>query len=63
MEQAILTALRSALQERGLTIADVARLTGINRANLSLMLSGHKSPTLRTLCRVCAALELKIIVQ
>lgn len=65
MESIILTALRSAIQERGLTIADVAKAAKVNRTTLSLMLSGVKSPTLRTLCRVCGVLkiELKIINQ
>ena len=62
MEQAILTALRSAIQERGQTIADVAKAAKVNRTTLSLMLSGVKSPTLRTLCRVCGVLQITIII-
>ena len=63
MEQAILTALRSAIQERGQTIADVAKAAKVNRTTLSLMLSGVKSPTLRTLCRVCGVLKIKIKIE
>lgn len=65
MEVSILTAIRSAIQERGQTIADVAKAAKVNRTTLSLMLSGVKSPTLRTLCRVCGVLgiELKIVNQ
>jgi len=62
MEQSILTALCSAIKERGLTIADVAKAAKVNRTTLSLMLSGVKSPTLRTLCRVCGVLKIKIII-
>ena len=62
MEQAILTALRSTIQERGLTIAAVAKAAMVNRTTLSLMLSDVKSPTLRTLCRVCGVLKIKIVI-
>ena len=63
MEQSILTALRSAIQKRGLTIADVAKAAKVNRTTLSLMLSGVKSPTLRTLCRVCWVLQITIKIE
>jgi transcriptional regulator with XRE-family HTH domain len=62
MENQILTALRSAIQERGVTIADVAKAAKVNRTTLSLMLSGVKSPTLRTLCRVCGVLGVQIAI-
>lgn len=63
MEQTILTALRSALLERGVTIKQIAEQTGIARETLSKMLHGHKSPTLRTLCRVCGVLEITIKIK
>ena len=62
MEATILTTLRSAIQERGQTIADVAKAAQVNRTTLSLMLSGVKSPTLRTLCRVCGVLKVEIVI-
>ncbi len=62
MEQSILTALRSAIQERGLTIADVAKAAGIHRANLSQILRGKIHPTLPTLCRVCGVLQIEIVI-
>lgn len=63
MEQTIIATLRSAIQERGLTIADVAKAAKVNRTTLSLMLSGVKSPTLRTLCRVCGVLQITIKIE
>ena len=62
VESEILTALRTAIQERGLTIAAVAMAAGIHRANLSQILRGKIHPTLPTLCRVCGVLRIEIII-
>ena len=50
-------ALRKAREEAGLTLADVAERTGIDKAALSRIETGqHLNPTVSTLCRYAHAL-------
>ena len=50
-------ALKQAREEKGLSLADVAELTGIDKAALSRIETGqHMNPTVSTLCRYAHAL-------
>ena len=52
--------LRTIRQERGLTVQAVADRCGIERSNLSRLEAGKTNMTLRTLCLLCAVLEVHI---
>jgi len=52
--------LRAARQHAGLSLADVAQRTGIDRAALSRLENGAHSPTLTTLTRYADALGLEL---
>ena len=51
--------LRRAREEAGLTQEDAAHRAGLDRSYLSQLENDHKSPTLDTLLRLCAALGVK----
>jgi predicted transcriptional regulator len=52
--------LRTARQKAGLSLADLAERTGIDRAALSRLENGAHSPTLTTLTRYAEALGLEL---
>lgn len=52
--------LRAARQKAGLSLADVSKRTGIDRAALSRLENGANSPTLTTLKRYADALGLQL---
>ena len=54
---AILPRLRARIAERGLSLADLARHTGIARSNLSTYLAGHRRMRTDTLERLADALD------
>ncbi len=63
--QQALQALQAARERRGLSLADMSRRSGIDRARLSRLESdGHANPTLDTLGRIARALggELRVTV-
>jgi DNA-binding phage protein len=63
--QQALQALKAKRQERGLSLADVQRLSGIDRARLSRLESDPRAnPTIETLDRIARALgvELRIAI-
>lgn len=52
--------LRRELDERGLTIKELADMCGILRPNLSRIVHGHHNVTLETACRISDALGMPI---
>lgn len=48
--------IQELLNEKGLTRADLARLTGVSKARLTQMMRSEANPTLRTLAKVFHAL-------
>jgi transcriptional regulator with XRE-family HTH domain len=51
------------LEERGLNKADLARLLGTSRANVTALLSGSRNLTIRTLADVATVLGVRIEFQ
>ena len=61
--QLALQTLKAKRQERGLSLTDVQRLSGIDRARLSRLESDpHANPTIETLNRIAQALGVEIRV-
>lgn len=58
-----MSALDDARQHQGVSLADLRDRTGIERGNLSKLLSGDSNPTLQTVARIAAALGLKLTVE
>lgn len=52
--------LSGVMEERGMTKADLARLLGTSRANVTNMLSGRRNLTVRTLADVAAVLGVRV---
>lgn len=48
------------MEERGLSKADLARLIGTSRANITTLLSGQRNMTIRTFARLAARLGVRI---
>ena len=46
--------------QKGLTLRDLERLSGISRAQLGRIENGQSDPTLQTMCRIAKALNMKI---
>jgi transcriptional regulator with XRE-family HTH domain len=64
MVRSIVDALKARRQRRGLSLADLARLTGIAKPNLSrLENSIHSTPTLDTLERYARALGMTVRIE
>ena len=62
LQQALQT-LKAKRQERGLSLMDVQRLSGIDRARLSRLESDpHANPTIETLDRIAHALGVELRV-
>jgi transcriptional regulator with XRE-family HTH domain len=58
-----LQTLKAKRQERGLSLTDVQRLSGIDRARLSRLESDpHANPTIETLNRIAHALGVEVRV-
>lgn len=53
--------LRTLRTERALSQASLAELTGLDQTYISLLERGERQPTLRTLYKLSAALELTLI--
>lgn len=61
--QLALQTLKAKRQERGLSLTDVQRLSGIDRARLSRLESDpHANPTIETLNRIAQALGVEVRV-
>jgi DNA-binding phage protein len=54
--------LQSAREASGMTLDELQELTGINKAQLSKLLSADGNPTLYTLHRVASALGKRLVV-
>lgn len=59
-ETMLLEFVRQYMDHHGITQAAVAEMSGIKQANVSRILSNRYSPNLRTLLRLCGALNLRI---
>jgi len=59
----ILDQLKAARESKGLSLADLTRLTGMDRSALSKLENGHRSnPTMDTLVRYAEAVGKRLIV-
>lgn len=52
--------LKEILAQRGVTLKDFARLSGISQSNLSNYLNGNISPTLDTLKKIASFLNIDV---
>lgn len=62
-QEEVLTALRAATEESGLTQKEIAEKTGIQQANVSRYLSGKKVPELGTLVRLAGAVGMEVVLR
>ncbi len=53
--------LKEILQQRGITLKDFAISSGISQSNLSNYLNGNISPTLDTLRKIAASLDIELV--
>ena len=53
--------LKDILNQRGITLKDFATMSGISQSNLSNYLNGNISPTLDTLKKIAANLEIDVV--
>ena len=53
--------LKEILSQRGITLKDFATTSGISQSNLSNYLNGNISPTLDTLRRIAANLDIDVV--
>jgi DNA-binding XRE family transcriptional regulator len=61
--QDLLRALKAAREERGLSLADMTRLTGMDRSALSRLETGQRpNPTIETLTRYADAVGKRLVV-
>lgn len=51
--------IRKLLEERGMTQAELSRLSGIKESNISYIVNNDRSVRENTLRRICAALNCK----
>lgn len=59
----VLEQLKAAREERGMSLADLTRLTGMDRAALSKLENGQRpNPTIETLVRYAEAVEKHLVV-
>lgn len=52
--------IRELRRERGYTVQELAYRCDMERSNLSRIEAGRANPTLRTLCTLCAALDVPL---
>lgn len=52
--------IKEILSQKGMTLKDLSRLSGITQSNLSNYLNGNISPTLDTLIKIATHLEIDI---
>ena len=63
MLEALLPDLKTAREQSGLSLADMTRLTGMDRSALSKLESGQRpNPTLETLVRYAEAVGKRLVV-
>ena len=62
-QEEVLTALRAAAEQCGLTQKEIAEKTGIQQANVSRYLSGKKVPELGTLVRLAGAVGMEVVLR
>lgn len=51
---------RKIAEERGVSVAEIARRAGLHRSNVSRILSGRYSPELDTFLKIAGALDLHL---
>lgn len=52
--------LREIRQERGMSLEDLARLSGVSKSTISRIELGESEPTQSVMCKICKALGLKL---
>ena len=62
-ETQIIGTIKKKRKEKGLTQTDLAEALGIKRQYISAIEQGKRVPTIKTLVRICEALELEIKVE
>ncbi|HEV3003140.1 MAG TPA: helix-turn-helix transcriptional regulator [Pirellulales bacterium] len=61
--EAVLRELKTAREARGLSLADVTRLTGMDRSTLSKLETGQRpNPTIESLARYAEAVGKRLVV-
>lgn len=53
--------LKEILAQRGITLKDFAKISGVSQSNLSNYLNGNISPTLDTLKKIAKSLEIEVV--
>jgi len=43
--------------EKGLTLSELSRMSGVAKSHISYIESGEKTPTIKTLCKLAKALN------
>jgi len=56
----VVTSLRKLREERGISQVTLARLAGISRSGLGHIESARVTPSLSSVLRICAALEIEL---
>lgn len=51
--------IKEVRQSKGISVRELAALTGMSKTYLSDVENNHKSPTLHTLCHIAAALDVE----
>ena len=62
-ETQIIETIKKKRKEKGLTQTDLAEALGIKRQYISAIEQGKRVPTIKTLVKICEALELEIKVE
>jgi len=62
-ETQIIETIKKKRKEKGLTQTGLAEVLGIKRQYISAIEQGKRVPTIKTLVRICEALELEIKVE
>ena len=56
----IINKLNAIRQERNLSLRELEKISGISRTQLNRIENGQSDPTLKTMCRIAKALNMKI---
>lgn len=64
MNEEIIEAVKTAMKNNNIKIADLCRATGLSRQTLDNIMNGRRSGiNLGTLCKICDAVGLSVTIQ
>ena len=63
LRESISEQITDAMREQGLNKADLARILGTSRSNITQILKGDRNFTVNTLCEIADAIGYKVCVQ